>query len=318
MANPPNAKIRASRKILENPYAHLDDEGGYDAIFCQSALGVHESRRLSGNPYAYLDEGGGFAEYHHSEHTKELVPQELRSDSLLGGKKKGESFSKREIEEIVRKLQIEMWKNRANLWPEKPNIAPIEILDPSIALRLVGYRLDICSSLGQYSNGRELFEVAGIVDEFEQTVQISNRFSSEIQNFTTAHELGHVILHQATGLHRDRAQDGGAGSAPRDETEVEADIFAAFFLMPKKQIEATFKRLFLMDHFVISNETAFALGFDGVTSFEKKCRTLRDLANLLASAEKYNRCFFKSMAQQFGVSTEAMAIRLEELSLVSR
>lgn len=318
MSQPPNAKIRASRKILGNPYAYSDGEGGYDAILFQDSVDVNESRRLLENPYAYLDANGAFGEYIRPDHAAVPIPRELRSDDLLGGKKKGNRFSKREIEQVVRRLQIELWNERESIWPGRGKIAANEVLDPSVALRLLGYRVDMRDSLGQYSLGREIFEVAGTVDEVERQVQISRRFSPEIRNFTTAHELGHAILHQSTGLHRDRVQDGGSGGVPRDETEIEADIFAALFLMPSKVVRAAFKDRFLTDHFTIDEDTAFALGFDDLSSLEKKCRTIRDLVKVLAGADHYNGRFFTSLAQQFGVSIEAMAIRLEELDLASR
>lgn len=162
-----------------------------------------------------------------------------------------------------------MWKFRDRIWPDRRDIVPTDILDPAVVLRLSGYALDIYESLGQYSQGHEIFEVAGTIDEYERCVQVSRRFSREILNFTTAHELGHAILHQGDGLHRDRAQDGGAGGVPRDETEIEADIFAAYFLMPGKLVRNIFGNLFLTDRFVIDEDAAFALGFDSVTLLEK-------------------------------------------------
>lgn len=178
--------------------------------------------------------------------------------------------------------------------------------------------MELKESLGQYSRGRELFEVAGTIDESKKHVVISRRFSPDIRNFTTAHELGHAVLHQETGLHRDRAQDGGAHQSPRDETEAEADMFAAYFLMPEKLVTEAFKEMFLTSRFVINELTAHSLGYGDVMALEKKCRALRDLTSLLASAQQYNGCFFDSLAKQFGVSAAAMAIRIEELNLASR
>lgn len=314
----PDAQIKASRKALANPYAHLDGDGGYDAIPYEGPRTVNESRRLLRNPYAFLDVRGGFNEYLRPEHGEDLVLQDLRSDTLLGGKKKGQRFSRREIAAIVRKLQIVIWKNRESIWPEQDSITPNEIVDPAVALRLLGYRLDLSETLGQFSSRSETFEVAGTVDDHKRRVQISRRFSPQIRNFTTAHELGHAVLHQANGLHRDRAQDGSSGSASRNEKEIEADMFAAYFLMPEKLVKVAFREMFLTDHFMANEETAFALGFNNIDSLEKKCRTLRDISKLLASTERYNIRFFRSLAQQFGVSIESMAIQIEEFGLVSR
>jgi hypothetical protein len=48
----------------------------------------------------------------------------------------------------------------------------------------------------------------------------------------------------------------------------------------------------------------------------KKFKTLRQLSRVLASAEHYNGLQFNSLANQFRVTNEAMAIRLEELELL--
>lgn len=50
----------------------------------------------------------------------------------------------------------------------------------------------------------------------------NNAFSPDRQRFTSAHELGHAILHM--------------DAFPDNETEEEANIFAAEFLMPEEQI----------------------------------------------------------------------------------
>jgi len=50
----------------------------------------------------------------------------------------------------------------------------------------------------------------------------------------------------------------------------------------------------------------------------KKSADMRQLSRMLASAEQFNGRHFVSLANQFKVSTGAMAIRLEELELVSK
>ena len=44
--------------------------------------------------------------------------------------------------------------------------------------------------------------------------------------------------------------------------------------------------------------------------------SLRDISRILAKTESFNGQYFRSLADQFYVSVEAMAIRLEELSLL--
>jgi Zn-dependent peptidase ImmA (M78 family) len=98
--------------------------------------------------------------------------------------------------------------------------------------------------------------------------------------------------------------------------EREADTFAALFLLPEKRVIAAFKSKFLECPLHLNEQTAFALMSQDVESVRMKCRTLRDLTRVLSSAVYYNGLHFLSLADQFGVSIEAMAIRLEELKLV--
>jgi Zn-dependent peptidase ImmA (M78 family) len=283
--------IRRSRRLLQNPYAHLNGEGGYDAM-------------LPGIPTAV--------------HGEEVLrkPVIIPPSNLLNGRVKGKRFSKKELEDIARKLQVEMWLRRQEIWLGQGEIKPLDILDPVLALKAIGYSVEVCESLGQYRGQSENFEVAGILDNDSSRVQISRRFSRETCNFTTAHELGHAILHEASGLHRDRALDGTFARQTRPATEIEADNFAAYFLLPAKQVRKVFAQNFLTHNFVLNETTAFALSAETLPALQGKCRTIRDLTRLLASAEHYNGVRFDSIAKQFGVSNEAMAIRLEELGLI--
>ena len=319
MNNSLDVRIRESRKKLNNPYAHLGGDGEYDAVLPdQSPTAVHAARKALENPYAYLDEQGQYSEFIKHQQGLSSGMMALDTLNLLDNKRKGNRFSKKQIESIVRRLQIAIWKNRKAIWPEVEVVSPISALDPVAALQFLEYDVDVEETLGQYSTEGEIFEVAGMVNAAEKHVRLSRRFSPEIQNFTAAHELAHVVMHQATGLHRDRVLDGSAGNSARDEREVEADIFAAYFLMPEKQVKIEFAKVFQTDSFSITDETAFALIADSTDALNKKCRTTRDLAKLLAITETYAGRRFKSLSRLFRVSTEAMAIRLEELNLIGR
>ena len=124
----------------------------------------------------------------------------------------------------------------------------------------------------------------------------------------------HLSADRVQTMHRDRPLDGSVRS--RTGIEFEADKFASFFLMPAKQVQETFERFFLTDQFELSETTAFALGQGEYATLSNKCKTLRQLSRLLASAEHFNGVHFMSLSSQFLVSNEAMAIRLEELQLV--
>ncbi|MDZ7685297.1 MAG: ImmA/IrrE family metallo-endopeptidase [Gammaproteobacteria bacterium] len=161
-----------------------------------------------------------------------------------------------------------------------------------------------------------MIEVAGVIRKSELIVEVSPQFRPEVRRFTAAHELGHALFHTTEGLHRDRALDG-ATTAARDRIEYEADRFATHFLMPRDQVKKAFTQRYLAPPFVVTEESAFALGFKNASALAERCRETRDLSRLLASADSYNAVSFTPLAEHFGVSREAMAIRLEELELTT-
>jgi len=221
-----------------------------------------------------------------------------------------------DVEYLATRLQRTIWEYRDKIWKKETPTNPLEILDPENAIKIVGYNLDKYTTLGQYSEGGDIFEVAGHIDNKSKQISISEQFSKETQLFTAAHELGHAIMHDQSELHRDRPIDGSAGPHGRDRTEVQADKFATYFLMPKKQIVRTFTSIFLTSQFAIDEATAFALGSGSIDELKAECKNLHALSRKLASTEYYNQKDFSSMAKQYGVSVEAMAIRLEELELL--
>ena len=87
--------------------------------------------------------------------------------------------------------------------------------------------------------------------------------------------------------------------------------------MPEFLIKERFKNTFLMDQFVVNENTAFALNYKNITELLKKAKNRDGLAQILASTELYNGNQIISMAKQFGVSVGAMAIRLDELDLLT-
>lgn len=274
--------ISRSRALLQNPYAYLNGEGTYDAIV---------DERIATAPL--IDRVG-----------------------LLGGRSKGRAFARREVETIVRSLQTEMWRRRGEILQTKADIDPLQLLDPILALKSLGYKVAMRESLGLHSAGKDSFEVAGLVDNSNEEVHISRRFSPAIMHFTAAHELGHAVLHEGSGLHRDRAPDG-SGIGPRDAQEAEADAFASFFLLPEKQVRAAFRDRFLTQAFKLTDATAFALTSKSLRQVQNMYRSDRDLARMLAAAQYYNGVHFDPLSGRFRVSVEVMAIRIEELGLVN-
>lgn len=306
-------RIHESRRMLGNPYAHLNDRGEFDAVSLNTGDSVREGLGALQNPYAFAP--GNIGEFELADKPT-IVERIVDPSVVLGRKRSSARLSRPELESIARRFQIELWKRRAQVFRGRESVSPIEILDPQVALASIGFETEFAGSLGQYDNNGEAFEVAGIIDRPAGKVQVSSRFSPAIQNFTLAHELGHAVIHDELEIHRDRAVDGTREGSARDTVELEADVFAAYFLMPGRLVRTEFELRFLTQRFVLNELTAFALNVGNLDVFRTRCRTLRDLTRYLADATQFNGNHFDSMARRFRVSIEAMAIRLEELRIV--
>jgi len=284
LADAHGARLSASRKVLEDPYAYLDGDGGFSAGIAEATAATRSS-----------DAGSKGA------HAAPANNQKRR-------------YNDAEIEAKAIALQRRLWRERDRLWEGAPPTNPIEVLDIRKALHLVGYDLVFESGLG--NDPRTHIEVAGLIDRDAKVVKASLQFvEPAYQRFTLAHELGHAVLHpDAGGIHRDRPLDGMTRS--REPGEREADRFATFFLMPEKLLRECFVQRFGTECFVLTDDTAFALSRTTSDAVQKKNPTMRHLARTLAAAETYNSRSFKSLAARFGVSVGAMAIRLDELDLL--
>ncbi len=285
-------QIHKDRRRKENPYAYLMGDGTYDAL---PALSTTRSRTIN---------------------DPEGVDSASDLHSLRRAANDSQPRSRKGIAALVRELHSLLWRSRRALFPDRRHVDPLELLDPILTLRFLGFECNLVESLGQYALEGQNVEVAGTVDASGRSVEVSRQFEPPVRKFTAAHELGHAILHPAQALHRDRAFDGTQLRDPRDRTEWEADVFATYFLMPDKLVRARFEALFRTSEFVLNEETAFALNAGDIEELRARYIETRHLSRLLAKTTYYDGCHFDSLAQQFGVSFEAMAIRLEELRLI--
>jgi Zn-dependent peptidase ImmA (M78 family) len=314
------ARISELRRLMGNQYAYIEylDTADSDDMPVQVASLVEQPIRLDRktlqNPYAYLDGEGGYTEViaFDGEH---LEPEKSEASSTTTNQARVRRRTDKQIEAEVQKLLTQLWNNRVTLWGGDVPEDPIDLLDANVALHHLGYKFRIEESLGQYRSASGPIEVAGLIDRTAKMVGVSRQFSPTVRAFTTAHELGHAVLHGAGGgVHRDRPIDGVKIS--REPTEYEADKFATYFLMPAKLVRARFAQVFGTDRFILNDDTAFALLRKTPEEVQSQCPTRRELARLLASTEQYNGRFLRSLVEQFNVSIEAMAIRLEELALI--
>ncbi|TCN88826.1 ImmA/IrrE family metallo-endopeptidase [Shewanella fodinae] len=268
---------------------------------------VSAQRKLYQNPYAFLSESDDGQEIFEAEYiylAKERKPilKELFSFQDNG------SYSDTEIEQIALNVQRALWRNRKYLSNKTDIVIPIDILAPEIAIREMGYEYTLESSLGQYVEDGKEFEVAGLVDVERNQISLSQVFPPDVMYFTAAHELGHTILHPGLSLHRDRPVTGS--EKRRSSKEREADKFATFFLMPKKQVLEAFTERFFTNEFILDETNSFYLG--KTCNFSK----IRDLSLMLASTSSFAGESFIPLSRYFHVSDSAMAIRLEELGVI--
>jgi Zn-dependent peptidase ImmA (M78 family) len=126
----------------------------------------------------------------------------------------------------------------------------------------------------------------------ETIIGINKSHSPARRRFTTAHELGHLILHAFDSIHVDKAGYGsgfgqlklrdGRSSAGIDPEEIEANFFAAELLMPAAMLEKDLEACPYLD---LLDERAFGP-------------------------------MLQELAKRYKVSPQALSIRLVQLGLL--
>jgi Zn-dependent peptidase ImmA (M78 family) len=288
-------QVRASRELLQNPYAYLNGEGNFEGTL-----------KASSNDQALLT----------AVDERFDIPSTTKDASERKSIQTPRKYTEKQIQAIARQIQIAIWKNKNDLWNGRPPEDPIELLSPSHAMLLKGFSLEFVPGFGPIMRGQDIAEIAGYLDYDKKITYISEQFTAPQQLFTSAHELGHILLHgDSIGrIHRDRPTDGS--NLSRDYIEWAADKFAAYFLMPEKLVKKAFKQRFRTEHLNINEDVAFGLGFSNIDELRKKIQNKKQLAQLVAGTTHYHANHFKSLAAQFRVSVGAMAIRLEEFGLI--
>lgn len=238
-------------------------------------------------------------------------------DQLLVNLQAKSKLSDKDIESAASRFQNLLWTHKKVIWLNKVPDHPAKVLKPNLAFKkALAYNYVLVEMLEVIDEGNGSFETAGIIDQKDKIVHISNNFDKNTQNFTAAHELGHALLHKQTVLHRDRPINGINKNVKRNFTERQADKFATYFLMPSKLVKKEFYEMFSTAKFIIDEQTSFNLTNDSPNKLRNECKNLRGLAIKLASSERYDNQSFVSIANLFNVSSIAMAIRLEELNLI--
>lgn len=221
------------------------------------------------------------------------------------------TFGQLEYEARVLLADIEAHANQ--IWPNTPP-SRLGMCDPEAACKLLGLKYLPDQHLGLYGGTA----TAGMLDRRNKAVLLSYRQQFEELRFTAAHEVGHYLLHPDQLLFRDRSlsSQGGSGRPPMER---EADAFAASFLMPPKLLLSAFLARF-PDHdppLTNTGSVCFALGGQESLRLANLSHGSREFAIAVARARSYGGRHFKSLAELFIVSPTAMAIRLQDMQLVS-
>ena len=218
-----------------------------------------------------------------------------------------------DIEQKAREIQLEIWNRQTEIWPRNvPQLMDMFNVDSAAAV--LGVRVERFAYLPSYEKVGITRQIAGLIDREDGLIALGMNFKPHIVKFTSAHELGHMVIHQDEVMHRDFPIEGLTQDQKRPPKEREADHFAACFLMPRKLVKTLFRQRF-GDYvpFEVTHATASMLRPHDPNSLLQEDE---DLAAILANAVRFNGRPFQSLASVFQVSTGCMAIRLKEIGLV--
>ena len=194
-----------------------------------------------------------------------------------------------------------------------------ELLHPRLAIERHGYeyeeRGDLDLELRVVGSPKvwKRSVCSGLLDRVGRLVAVSERSSPEERRFSAGHELGHINLHpDMEAAHRDRLT-GRKEKRPRRERE--ADLFAVYYLMPKKWVISDVLQKFGSVPIVVDEHVAWWLDRDDHERFYE-ARFAKELAMAVAGCSTLGGAHFRSLKEEYAVSAEAMAKRLQELSLI--
>lgn len=167
-------------------------------------------------------------------------------------------------------------------------------------------------------------QIGGILDRELNRVVVAKSLPLDSRRFTILHEAGHYLLHPDLLYHRDVPLIGSERTElrGRPREEVEADIFAAEVLMPKRLVIdlffARYRGAVSPDEidedlvFKLSLGIGRRLSIDMLIHGTGQADARRERSRIFATDTHAGVSF----TQLLLVSREAMAIRLEELGQV--
>ena len=227
------------------------------------------------------------------------------------------AYSELEIRRLAaqeRQATIDWMRRRS---PREQN--PRRFLHPQFAVERLGYRyeergdLDLELRLVGTQKVRKRAPCSGLLDRNNRLVAVSERSSPQERRFSAGHELGHLVLHpDMEAAHRDRPVRPDERLPPRER---EANSFSACYTMPQKWVINDVKTKFGQVPIVVTEDWIWHLDPADYERFYE-VRFKDELAMALATCSNRGGDHFLSMKDEYDVSAEAMAKRLQELSLI--
>jgi Zn-dependent peptidase ImmA (M78 family) len=226
---------------------------------------------------------------------------------------------RREISDLARSLLRSIWVERGEIWGFQSidvNWFLQSALEP-IVTRKMKMRIERPPLIAATSGT----QAAGVLDRNRGVVSVVSSIPLDWARFTLAHEIGHYFLHPDILIHRDMFLGGWClDGVKRPAKEIEADLFAAELLMPKKAVEQVFYELWGGALTGVTDALAQVLSDAHRTKLSKSmlnAQPLKQRAKYVAGASSAFRTpACQPLSLRFGVSQTAMAIRLVELALI--
>lgn len=190
-------------------------------------------------------------------------------------------------------------------------------VDPQLLIELLGWTVQKVSMVGHTSSGEEFIAKC---NKAEEKIVLLDRLSKEVERYTLAHELAHVLLHAdipdcnaGTILTRPLSMLSASEKKVRgtySKIEREAEVFARELLMPERAVRHHFQLLFGCDQLRASSD----LGRKFAPQANKEYPV--DLRAAATEIATWSAPLVFSLVNFFGVSQRAMRGRLIGLYLV--
>ena len=218
-------------------------------------------------------------------------------------------------EQAARQMLRRIWNERRQIWGDDLPADPVDMLDPGIAIERLGFEFEYVPEIPDWPPSTR-HALAGEVDPSRKRVTVSELFGLQSARFTAAHELGHVMLHSGR-MFRERPISGPRLSE-QSPMERQADKFAAEYLMPARLLRTRVKSSFGVESpIVVRDGEAFWLDMDQSEDLLRASPNSHELAFALAKCPRdFRGNRIPSLAEQFKVSVQAMAYRVQELRLI--